>query len=176
MNSIRTQAHDVLAFKLNHARLGISLSLSKAWEAQNNVTKGRDQALWYINNNEWLQLAPKHTVYSHSSWLMLDYESLYLSLKHGKHKNNVTKGRDQALWYINNNGWLQFAPTHTVYSHSIWLMLDLEFLYLSLKQGKDKNNGTKGRDQALWYISNNEWLNFAPKHMEYSHSSWLMLN
>ena len=34
MTSIRNQAHGVLAFKLTHARLGISLSLSKAWQAQ----------------------------------------------------------------------------------------------------------------------------------------------
>ena len=34
MNSIRTQAYGVLAFKLTHARLGISLYLSKAWQAQ----------------------------------------------------------------------------------------------------------------------------------------------
>ena len=34
MNSIRTQAYGVLAFKLTHARIGISFSLSKAWQAQ----------------------------------------------------------------------------------------------------------------------------------------------
>ena len=30
----RTQAHGVLAFKLTQTRLGISLSLSKVWQAQ----------------------------------------------------------------------------------------------------------------------------------------------
>ena len=72
MTSIRTQAHSVLAFKLTPTRLGISLSLSNVWQEQKNVTKRRDQVLWYVNNNEWLQFAPDHTVYSHSSWLRLD--------------------------------------------------------------------------------------------------------
>ena len=34
MTSIRTQAHGVLAFKLTQTRLGISLYLSKVWQAQ----------------------------------------------------------------------------------------------------------------------------------------------
>ena len=34
MTSIRAQAPGVLVFKLTHARLGISLSLSKVWQAQ----------------------------------------------------------------------------------------------------------------------------------------------
>ena len=36
---IRTQAHGVLAFKLTQTRLGISLSLSKVWQAQNRCYK-----------------------------------------------------------------------------------------------------------------------------------------
>ena len=45
MTSIRTRAHGVLALKVTQTRLGISLSLSKVWQAQKNVTKGREQAL-----------------------------------------------------------------------------------------------------------------------------------
>ena len=34
MTSIRTQAHGVLGLKLTQTRLGVSLSLSKVWQAQ----------------------------------------------------------------------------------------------------------------------------------------------
>ena len=39
MTSIRTQAHGVLAFKLTQTRLGISLSFSKVWQAENSCYK-----------------------------------------------------------------------------------------------------------------------------------------
>ena len=45
MSSIRTQAHGVLAFKLSRTRLGISLSLSKVWQAQNRCYKRKRRSV-----------------------------------------------------------------------------------------------------------------------------------
>ena len=45
MTSIRTQAHGVQAFKLTQTQLGISLTLSKVWHAQNRCYKRKRRSV-----------------------------------------------------------------------------------------------------------------------------------
>ena len=98
MTSIRTQAHVVLAFKMTHTRIGIFVSLSNVWQAQKKCYKRKRPSVVIYEQQRMTSIRTQaHVVLAFKLTRTRVGIYLSISLKYGKHKNNVIKGRDQAL-------------------------------------------------------------------------------
>ena len=87
MTSIRTQAHGVLAFDLTPTRLGISLSLSKVWQAQKSCYKRKRPRDMICQQQRMTSRTQAHRVLTFKLTRTRIEISLSLSLKYGQPQN-----------------------------------------------------------------------------------------